>query len=221
MNAIKRPIEIAEEIVGADNWFSVVISNIEDKIQLQDVQNKIYEICEGGDGFQKTQSGNYLNKYAQVEEYNEGISLHPTHNFATQLERYNELSEEQKIIIDSIKQICNTFPCAFFWHNGNAEDKCQFIGLHIHLLLGSKHQLSQIYRYRNIVSMMKSRGVDVRSQKVRYLQALVKQLLTPPRILMGCNNIQLCSQLHRWKKEVDDIQERIPENDYEMPVEDN
>ena len=78
--------------------------------------------------------------------YREGISLYTTHNFATQIERYNELSEDQKIIVDSIKQICNTFPTAFFWHNGHADDQCQFIGLHIHLLIGSKEQLSQIYR---------------------------------------------------------------------------
>ena len=152
------------------------------------------------DGFQQTQSGGYMCRDAEIQDFTEGITFHTTHNFATLIERYNELSEDQKIIVDSIKQICNTFPCAFFWHNGHADDKCQFTGLHIHLLLGSKDQLSQIYRYRNIVSKMKSRGVDVKSQTVRYLQALGKHLLKPPRILMGCNNMQLCSQRHRWKK---------------------
>ena len=52
-----------------------------------------------------------MSKYAEVEDYNEGISLHPTHNFATHLDRYNELSEEPKTIEGFIKQICNTFPC--------------------------------------------------------------------------------------------------------------
>ena len=121
------------------------------------------------------------------------------------------------------------FPCAFFWHNGHADDKCQFIGLHIHLLLGSKDHLSQIYRYRNIVSKMQSRGLDVKSQKVRFLQALGKHLLKTPRILMGCNNIQFCSQIYRWKKEVDETKDPITENDFEnfnfdkdeMPLENN
>lgn len=76
---------------------------------------------------------------------------------------------------------------------------------------------------------MKSRGLDVKSQKVRYLQALGKHLLKPPRILMGCNNMQLCSQLHRWRKEADEAQDPISENDFEnfnfdkdeMPLENN
>ena len=47
MNARKRPIEIAEDIVGADNWFSVVISYLDDKVQVQDRQSKIYKECDG------------------------------------------------------------------------------------------------------------------------------------------------------------------------------
>ena len=27
--------------------------------------------------------------------------------------------------------------------------------------------------------------------------------------------MQLCSQLHRWKKEIEDVQDPNPENDYE------
>ena len=209
MNARKRPIEIAEEIVARDNWYSVVISNLDDKLEVQDIHSKIYTEVEGSEeGFQQTKTGGYICKYAEIEDYKEGISLH-------QIKRYNELTEDQKIIVDSIKQISNTFPTAFFWHNGNADDKCQFIGLHIHLLVGSKEQLSQIYRYRNLVTKLKSRGVDVKSQKVRYLQALGKHLLKTPRLLMGCNNMQLCSQLHRWSKETENMQEPTTENDYQ------
>ena len=79
--------------------------------------------------------------------------------------------------------------------------------------MGSKEQLSQIYRYRKLVTEMKARGVDVKSQKVRYLQALGKHLLQPPRLLMGCKNMQLCSQLHRWSKELEDTQDSTPDND--------
>ena len=46
---------------------------------------------------------------------------------------------------------------------------------------------------------------------------------------MGCNNIQLYSQLHRKNKDADETQDPTPENDYEnfnferdeMPIEDN
>lgn len=46
---------------------------------------------------------------------------------------------------------------------------------------------------------------------------------------MGCNNIQLYSQLHRKNKEADETQDPTPANDYEnfnferdeMPIEDN
>lgn len=58
MNARKRPIEIAEEVVVPDNWYSVVISNLDGKVEVQDIKNKIYTEIEGEDeGFQKTQSG--------------------------------------------------------------------------------------------------------------------------------------------------------------------
>ena len=40
MNARKRPIEIAEEVVGPDNWYSVIISNLDGKIEVQDIQIK-------------------------------------------------------------------------------------------------------------------------------------------------------------------------------------
>lgn len=216
MNTRKRPIELAEEVVAADNWYSLVISKIDGKVQVQDIQNKIFTEKENEEGFQQTQSGAYMSKYAELEDYREGIALHTTHNFATQIDRYNELSEDQKIIVDSIKQISNTFPTAFFWHNGHADTQCQFIGLHIHMLVGSKEQLSQIYRYRNLISKMKARGVDVKSQKVRHLQALGKHLLKPPRVLMGCNNMHLCSQLYRWSKEIQSEQDPVDENNYEQ-----
>lgn len=229
MNTRKRPIELAEEIVSAENWYSIVISNRANKIQVQDIQNKIYTENENEEGFVQSQHGAYITRYAEINDYQEGIALHTTHNFATQLERYNELSEDQKIIVDSVKQIANTFPSAFFWHNGEVDGKCQFIGLHIHMLVGSKDQLTQIYRYRTLVSKFKARGVDVKSQKARYLQALGKHLLKPPRLLMGCNNIHLCAQLHRWKNEAESMIDPTPENDLqafnfekdELPIESN
>ena len=89
MNARKRPIEIAEEMVAADNWYSVVISNLDNKVEVQDIQNKIYTESEGEEGFQQTKTGGYISKYAEIDHYKEGISLYTIHNFATQIERYN------------------------------------------------------------------------------------------------------------------------------------
>lgn len=82
MNARKRPIEIAEEVVAQDNWYSVVISNLDNKVEVQDIQNKIYTEVEGSEeGFQQTKSGGYISKYAEIEQYKEGISLYTTHSF--------------------------------------------------------------------------------------------------------------------------------------------
>ena len=69
MNARKRPIEIAEEIVSSDNWYSVVLSNLDQKIEVQDIQNKIYTENENEQGFVQTKAGGYISKYAELENY--------------------------------------------------------------------------------------------------------------------------------------------------------
>lgn len=65
----------------------MVISNLDNKIEVQDIQNKIYTENEEKEGFVQTKAGGYISKYAEINHYREGISLYTTHNFATQIER--------------------------------------------------------------------------------------------------------------------------------------
>ena len=48
-----------------------------------------------------------------------------------------------------------------------------------------------MYNYRNLTTRLKRHGVDVKSQRVRNIDALTRHLMQPPRTLLGCNNMQL------------------------------
>ena len=110
------------------------------------------------------------------------------------------MSLAQKEVVDSIKGMCNNFSSAVFWHDGKADDHCQFIGLHIHLLVGSPEQLSRVYNYRNMSQRLCRHGSVIKSQKVRNIDALTHHLLEPPRTLFGCNHMQLCGLINRLSK---------------------
>ena len=198
MNVKRRPIELLGSITEDTDWYSVVISRIDDwNISPHYILNKVY--LEGDDGqFEETNTtGIYKSCYATEKMFEEGIYKHPTHNLSTTLQVYNEMTLEQKEIVDSVKSIANNFPSAFFWHDGKSDDGCQFIGLHIHMLIASREQLSQVYNYRNMTTRLKRHGLDVKSQRVRNIDALTRHLLQPPRTLLGCNNMQLCGLITR------------------------
>lgn len=75
MNTRRRPIEISEDIVGQDCWFSVVISNVEGKVEVQDIQNKLYIVGEDEEtaGYKQCSNGTYLSRYAECTDYIDGI----------------------------------------------------------------------------------------------------------------------------------------------------
>ena len=198
MNVKRRPIELLGSLTQDQDWYSVVISRIDDwNIAPHMILNKVS--LEGDDGeYEETNTvGVYKSCYATEQMYDNGIFKRPTHNLSTTLEVYNSLSLEQKEIIDSVKSIANNFPSAFFWHDGKSDDGCQFLDLHIHMLIASKEQLSQVYNYRNMSQRLKRHEVDIKSQRVRNLDALTRHLLQPPRTLLGCNNMQMCGLISR------------------------
>ena len=203
MNVKKRPFELLGSLSRDEDWYSVVISRLDDwNIGPHMILNKVYMEDEEGQYQETNSAGIYKSVYATEQMFVDGIYKKPMHNLSTTLEVYNSLSVEQKEIIDGIKSIANNFPSAFFWHDGKADDGCQFIGLHVHLLVSCKDQLSQVYSYRNISQRLKRHGVDVKSQKVRNLDALTRHLLLPPRTLLGCNNMQMCGLISRLMLQV-------------------
>ena len=198
MNVKRRPFELLQTLCRDEEWYSVVVSRLDDwNIGPNMILSKVY--LEGDDGsYQETNSaGVYKSCYATEEMFESGIHKRPFHNLSTTLDVYNGLSIEQKEIVDGIKGIANNFPTAIWWHDGQTDEGCQFIGLHIHMLVHCKEQLCQVYSYRNIAQRLKRHGVDVKSQRVRNLDALTRHLLMPPRTLLGCNNLQMCGLIGR------------------------
>ena len=198
MNVKRRPIELLGSITHDTDWYSVVISRIDEQNILPHfILNKVYLEEEDGQFEETNTTGIYKSCYATEKMFEEGIYKHPKHNLSTTLQVYNEMTLEQKEIVDSIKGIANNFPSAFFWHDGKSDDHCQFIGLHIHLLAASPEQLPHVYNYRNLTTRLRRHGVDVKSQRVRNIDALTRHLMQPPRTLLGCNNMQLCGLITR------------------------
>lgn len=133
--------------------------------------------------------------------------MFPTNHFATPLDTYNKLTDEGREIVDSIKYFANNFPTSFIWHDGVADDECQFHGLHVHMICASDKKLSQITMVKTTKQRLSRHRVDIKCQKVRYINNLARHLQTAPRQLLGCNNLNLCPILHANKPEPDEAEE--------------
>ena len=124
-NVKRRPIELLGSVVHDNDWYSVVISQIDEQNILPHfILNKVYLEKEDGQFEETNTTGVYKSCYATEKMFEDGIYKHPTHNLSTTLQVYNEMTLEQKEIVDSIKGIANNFPSAFWWHDGRADDHC-------------------------------------------------------------------------------------------------
>ena len=128
MNVKRRPFELLQTLCRDEEWYSVVISRLDDwNIGPHMVLSKVYLEGEDGDYQETNSSGVYKSTYATEEMFEAGIHKRPYHNLSTTLDVYNGLSLEQKEIVDGIKGIANNFPCAYWWHDGQHDEGCQFI----------------------------------------------------------------------------------------------
>ena len=223
MNVKRRPFELLQTLCRDEEWYSVVVSRLDDwNIGPNMILSKVYLEDDEGNYQETNSQGVYKSCYATETMFESGIHKHPYHNLSTTLDVYNSLSNEQKEIVDGIKGIANNFPTAIWWHDGNSDEGCQFIGLHIHMLVHCKEQLCQVYSYRNTAQRLKRHGVDIKSQRVRNLDALTRHLLLPPRVLLGCNNLQMCGLIGRLKDmvccEADFVKPPINFDDDEQPI---
>ena len=119
-------------------------------------------------------------------------------------------------MVDGIKHLLNNFPSAAFWHDGNIDDACKFNGLHLHVLAAADKKLSQITMIRTLKTKLSRHNVTVRRQHVKYIENLCRHLQTEPRVLLGCNNMDLCAILHRTKPLAVDQQEQHADTDFKM-----
>lgn len=182
--------------------YSVVISNLQQFVQPDTIQNKLYQLDESTGLPKVTSSGSPYSRYAKPEDFQKenGIYKTPTYMLATPLQEYQSLCDPQKDVNNAIKTFCNRRPMAFFWHHGGAYSQCKFHGLHIHLVVQSQTPLTDTHHCRVLKKVCKKYGVDVRTQKVHHLEALLHHLQEEPRILLGCNNISLCARLAKTCK---------------------
>lgn len=211
---------------GKNQWYSIVINNLQDYIHIRDIQNKVY-IKENKDEFKKDSTDHYYNTYTDtIDIYKEGIELHPTHSFETPENHYENLTSEGQDVVSAIKYFCNNFPCAFVWHDGLTDDPiCKFEGLHIHIICLSSEPLGLVTLFkRNVKKRLQKYGIEMKYQKIKELNNLIQYLQTPPRFLLGCNNKKLCEEFHnnrptntQSRQEDDSTTEEEKENEQEEP----
>ena len=150
--------------------------------------------------------GNFLTKYAVEEDYTKDIALRPVSTFSNPMEIYNELSRDSREAVDAVKALCNGYPTAYFWHNGDVDDACNFHGLHIHLLQATSNgaRISIDWPMKNARTKIKRHNITVRTQKVNNMDALTGHLISQPRMLLGSNYLEMCARIIRLKPTVKD-----------------
>ena len=176
------PQEILYSVPKDSDFFSVVISNLDNKISIDSIQPRVY-IQDDQGRIRKTTGGAPMARYANVDDYEQGICSKPVMQYATPYEIYNGVSREQKMTADSIKNTLNHFPGAVWWHDGKADDNCKFHGLHMHAIIACEKELSKTYHFRTFRNRLNnvsgkipgsdSTPIDVKTQHVKHFRILL------------------------------------------------
>lgn len=93
-----------------------------------------------------------------------GIRDKPVIQFATPIDIYSTLNEDQKQITNEIKTFVNSKPFVFIWHSDVADKLCQIHGLQVHIVLQDNGQISDMYRYKTLKRKCQEFGISVRHQ---------------------------------------------------------
>ena len=207
MSARVRDIENAPATGGLGSGVRVSYRTGASSFTTQDFNpNDLTLFPETKGGYQKTDRGIYLTKYAVEEDYTKEIALRPVSKFSTPMEIYNELNRQSREAVDAVKALCNAYPTAFFWHNGDEDDACSFHGLHIHLLQAKSNgaRISTNWPMKNARNKLKRHNITVRTQKVNNMDGLTRHLMTQPRMLLGANNLEMCARIVKLQPTVKD-----------------
>ena len=201
-----KPEEILTAYPRQGDWYSIVICDLHDLIPVPALQVKLYQENTEDGGYQKTEKGTYITKYATEEQYTGDIALSPVYNFSTSMEIYEQLGRDSREAVDAVKALCNSYPTAYFWHNGDVDDACNFHGLHIHLLQATRagERISTDWPMKSAGQKLKRHNITVRTQKVNNMDALTRHLLQQPRMLLGSNNLELCARIIKLRPSVKD-----------------
>ena len=126
-----------------------------------------------------------LSEYATVQMYQDNIRYRPTNHFTTPLEKYNALSEEDQRVNNAVKNLINKYPTIFVWHNGEKDTGCQFIGLHIHLMISCPYKLLNSYPYKKMRDILSVNGISTKCQKVVSAQSLAHYMQKKTKDVIG------------------------------------
>lgn len=196
----RKPLEVlTKEISDKEKYkpYSVVISNLNGYITPETIQSRLYCLDNNGN-IEKSEKGNPLGEYATGTVFeNEQIYERPVLSYSTPIDVYSALSELEQKANNSVKNLFNSLPSVFIWHNGNDDSRCQFHGLHVHgiIYVPSDSTLCQLQSFRKAKLSLKDVGIVLRSEVVRNETAILIHLQQCPRVVMGCNNIVLLGKL--------------------------
>lgn len=177
--------------------YSIVVSNLNVYVTPESIQSRLYCLDSNGNII-KSDKGNPLGEYATGTIFsNKKIYDRPVLSYSTPIDVYNSLNENEQKCNNAIKNLFNTLPSVFIWHNGNEDSKCMFHGLHIHgiVYVPTDSTLSQLQVFRKARLSLKDSGLILRSEAVRNETAILIHLQQIPRVVMGCNNVVLLGKL--------------------------
>lgn len=164
-----------------DQLYSVIISDLQGIISPRTVQPRVYVLKDGN--AQWGQKGTPYSMYANETHYNNNIRNYPIYNYATPMDFYNQIKDQDKIPVNLLKKFLTDYHNSAFWHNGHQDPGCQFNGLHLHVKMdpGSKDIYSQ-RTIKNLKTCLQQRGINFRAQKVKSMEGMLVYLQTALRI---------------------------------------
>lgn len=119
------------------------------------------------------------------------------HKWATPKPLYDELSSEDKHIVNTIKQYMNGTKTAASMHDGKTDPHCNFHENHIHLMTKSDYKVHQTYPYRKLGKSLQANQIELKSEQIKSPMNFAAYLLRPPRQYLGCNTPEIAQYIPR------------------------
>ncbi|KAH3859678.1 hypothetical protein DPMN_102498 [Dreissena polymorpha] len=139
----------------------------------------------------------------------------PVTNWATPIGTYQNLTRVDAEKINTLKRILNYNNCALIMHDGESDDACRINGFHIHFLVQNDNDahLCKLSRWR-IARAKLQKFCTVKTAKIVEHKDFYRHILTPPRVFMGANNVELKNRLltvYLREQELQLYKQQLPE----------
>lgn len=122
-----------------DQLYSIIISDLGNYLEPAFLQPRVYVYNEDGT-IKESNNGTPCGRYANSLDYENGqngIRDNPIYHFSTPVHTYQSMNDAQKVVANEVKRFLNHRPMCCMWHNGTADQDCQFSGLHMHIVMHS------------------------------------------------------------------------------------